>query len=125
MAIIKVWCLPDGLKEGDLKSLFRQILSAVKTVPEVGVEGEKDITIIFPKDRMKWGLGEDIVAEISDLPLELGSETATSQAVRERLAIRVGGKLKLRFPLACVKCRVEIPDPRTGAWTSFRSNVPL
>lgn len=118
MAILKVWCLPDALTEEELQLLFQQLLSAVKTVPETGVQSEKDITILFPSDRMKWGLGEDIIAEIGDLPVSLSPEIPTFRAVRKLLAKRVGKTIKKRFPSAYVKCRVEIPDRRTEVWTS-------
>ena len=102
---VRVWCLPDVTEE-DLQAFFQEILSAFKLIQAVGVRDSKDITILYPPDKMKWGLGEDIIAEIEDLP-------PTSEKERRFLANRVWETIKKRFPHASVKCRAEAPNPET------------
>ena len=119
--VLKIWCLPDGLTEEELKSLFQQILAVVKDIPELCVRSAKDATILFPADRMKWGLGEDIVAEVGDLPRSLSLGTSDCWAVRLALGLRLGTMLKECFPSAYVKCIIENSDLRTVVWTSGRS----
>lgn len=108
--LLKVWCLPKELTEEQLKELFRSLLEAAKDVPNTGVFNENDITILFPADRMEWGLGDDIIAEISDVPVGLGF------VGKKRLAGRIGRTLTVRFPSSFVKCKVM--EETVEVWTS-------
>jgi hypothetical protein len=52
MPVIKVWCLPK-VSERKLNQIFKGIVSAVESVPELGLNGEKNMTVLFPTDMMK------------------------------------------------------------------------
>jgi hypothetical protein len=114
MVIVKVWCLPEGLTEEELQDFFWKIVSTAKSVHGAGVSSEKDVLILFPTDRMKWGLGEDILAEIGGLP-------RISRESKKVFGQRVGETIKERFPSAHVESVVENLDPRrTITWASVR-----
>lgn len=115
MPVIKVWCLPEGLDEKDLQNLFWSIVKTVVGVEELGLKDEKDMTILFPPDRMRWGLGEDIIVEIS----KLFDKPERTAEIRDRLARKVARVVKEHFPSAYVQCFVETFDPRSpkvGFW---------
>ena len=116
MPVIKVWCLPEDLNEDKLQVLFWDIVAAVTGVEELGLKDEKDMTILFPPDRMRWGLGEDIIVEISGL----FEKPERTEEVRNRLAQRVGKLIKGHFPSAYVECLVQTFNPISGFWASER-----
>ena len=113
MPVIKVWCLPK-LSERKLNKVFKGIVSAVESIPELGLKGEKSMTILFPVDMMKYGLGTEIIIEVTGLFV---NQERTNK-VRERLAQAIGTTVKELFPKAMVECFVFPFDPSQGFWTN-------
>ncbi|MFA4998871.1 MAG: hypothetical protein WC514_02520 [Candidatus Paceibacterota bacterium] len=105
--LLKVWCLPAEMQEGDFQSLFQELLSALKNVSDKIVRNEKDVTILFPTDRMQWGLGQDIVAEADCL--FYSSSVESVDHVRIDLAEKIAHTLKKRFPKATVRSFARKP----------------
>ncbi len=118
MPIIKVWCLPKSTEE-DLNRLHQTIVGAVLCISELGLRDQNDITCLFPPDLMKYGLGEEIIIEISGLPKE-PPEGTLGIVIRQRLADCVGSGVSGLYPEAKVECFVSIFDPSQGFWTSKR-----
>jgi hypothetical protein len=112
--VIKVWCLPSGQSEEDLKHLHQEIVKAVLSVTELGLHDQSDMTCLFPPDLMKYGLGEEIIIEIGGL----FEKPERTQEVRQRLAENVGKAVKDLYPKAKVECFISSFDPRQGFWTS-------
>jgi hypothetical protein len=115
MPVIKVWCLPKST-ERKLNALFESIVKAVEGVPELGLKGRHSMTVLFPPDMMKYGLGTEIIIEVSGL-FEKPERTT---GVRNRLAEGLGKTLKEHFPEAMVECFVFPFDPAQGFWTNPR-----
>ncbi len=114
MPIIKIWCLPSGQTETDLNLLHQRIVGAAVSVSELGLHSERDITCLFPPDLMQYGLGEEIIIEISGL----FEKPERTRDVRQRLARNVGRVVKELYPEAKIKCFVAIIDPSQGFWAS-------
>lgn len=119
MPVIKVWCLPKGQSEADLNRLHQAIVKAVVSVSELGLRGESDMTCLCPPDLMQYGLGEEIIVEISVLH-EKPERTAE---VRQRLATKVGWAVQTLYPKAMVECSVATINPVQGFWTSRSSRA--
>lgn len=117
MPVIKVWCLPDDLSEEQLKDLYQKIVARTRAVEQLKL-GEKDITVLFPADRMKFGLGEEIIVEIGNL----FNKPERTDEVLNRLCREVGELLKAEFPNAFVECAVKTISPLNGYWDSVRGN---
>jgi hypothetical protein len=115
MPVIKVWCLPK-LSERKLNGVFKGIVSAVESVPELGLKGEKSMTVLFPTDAMKYGLGTEIIVEVTGLFVK----PERTDEVRQRLAEEIGTTVKGLFPKAMVECFVFPFDPTQGFWTNPR-----
>ncbi len=115
MPVIKVWCLPKST-ERKLNQVFEGIVKAVEGVPELGLKGKHSMTVLFPPDMMKFGLGTEIIIEVTGL-FKKPERTAE---VRNRLAERLGKTLKEHFPKAMVECFVFPFDPKQGFWTNPR-----
>jgi hypothetical protein len=113
MPIIKVWCLPKR-GERTLKELFQSIVHAVVGVEELGLRGKEDLTVLFPPDQMKYGLGSDIIVEVAGL----FEKPERTPEVRQRLAENLGKSVAKHFPKAKVECLVYGFDPAQGFWTS-------
>ena len=65
MFVVKVWCLPEG-SEKDLESLFRAIVRTAKRfADDLQVRNKRDMLCLFPSDRMSYGLGQEILVELS------------------------------------------------------------
>lgn len=114
MPIIKVWCLPPNQSEEALNHLHQTIVKAVLCISELGLQSQNDMTCLFPPDLMKYGLGKEIIVEISGL-FEKPERTAE---VRQRLAVSVGSAVSVLYPDAKVECSVSTIDPAKGFWTS-------
>jgi hypothetical protein len=87
MPVVKVWCLPDYLSEKDLRAIHKDIVAGAVSVPEVGVRDETSMTVLFPKDMMSYGLGTEVIIEV------------TSGAFGER---NLGVEVRNRFATAMV-----------------------
>jgi len=83
MLVIKTWCLPE-MKEEQLQKLFQTILANVMNIPQLRVESERDMLCLFPSDMMKYGLGQEILVEVTGFPgsLELSWRTTLSSNLR-------------------------------------------
>jgi len=117
MPVIKVWCLPSGQTKDDLNRLHKAIVAAVVSIRELGLQSENDMTCLFPPDLMKYGLGEEIIVEISGL----FQKPERTQDVRQRLARNVGGVVKAFYHNAKIECFVATIDPLDGFWASAES----
>jgi hypothetical protein len=111
MLIIKVWCLPT-LAEERYRLIDENIARAVR-----GCEGLHDsecqkkgsICILFPPDRMNYGLGEWIPIEVTELDNQ-------PSEVRQKLAGKIGMVLNQEFPKARILCTVRNRDVADGHW---------
>jgi len=63
---VNKWCLPD-IGKSRLNMLHQELVRAVKNVPVLGVTSKKDITCLFPADMMQYGLGTEIIVEVTSL----------------------------------------------------------
>jgi len=114
MPIIKVWCLPANQTEENLRALHSAIVAAVIEVNELGLKDQNDMTCLFPPDLMKYGLGEEIIIEVTGL----FDRPERTDEVRQRLARNVGEAVHLLYPEAKVECLVATINPVKGFWTS-------
>jgi hypothetical protein len=112
MPVIKIWCLPECAEE-KLTQIFKSIVSAVEGVPELGLKGERSMTVLFPKDMMEYGLGTEIIIEVTGLV----DKPERTREVRNRLAEQLGQVIKSNFPKAMVECYVYPFNPSLGFWT--------
>lgn len=112
MPIITVWCLKKE-KPKKFRRLCRKIVKAVVSVSELKLE-EKDITVLFPKDHMKKGLGEEIIIDASGL-FEKSDRTPE---VCQKLAKTLGQTVAEMFPDAKTECFVRTFNPVNGFWSS-------
>ncbi len=100
MLVVKVWCLPVQTEE-QLQELHQSIVKALKDTQELKVKDEKDIMVLFPSDMMKYGLGQDILIEISGSHLFLASNI---DFLGVRLTKGVGVVVQRHFPDAKIQC---------------------
>ncbi len=114
MPILKIWGLPKS-SEFELRKLHKNSVKAIIDIEELGLKDGNDITVLFPPDMMTYGLGVDIIAEVSCL-FEKPERTLE---VRRRLAESVGKAIKQLYPSAKVECFVYTFDPIIqGFWSS-------
>ena len=111
MPIIKVWCLPKNMTEERLQTLCYAIIANVESIPELGLAGKNAITVLFPSDRMEWGLGDEIVAEVA-----IFNKPERTEEVRARLAEKIGTVLHYYIPSAKIECFIHPPERSSGFW---------
>jgi len=111
MPIIKVWCLPKNITEERLKILCKSIITTVEGIAELGLAGKDAITVLFPSDRMEWGLGDEIVAEVA-----IFNKPERTDEVRARLAKTIGTLLHGNFPSAKIECFIHPLERSSGFW---------
>lgn len=109
MPVIKVWCLPK-VGERKLNQVFKGIVSAVESVSELGLKGEQSMTILFPTDMMKYGLGTEIIVEVTGLFVK----PERTPEVRQRLAEAIRCVIRGFFEKAMVEVFVFPFDPAQG-----------
>jgi len=93
--VIKLWCLPR-VDEDNLHALFTKIVDAVVDL-KIGIESEKDMVVLFPSDMMAYGLGTEVIVEITNAP---------GDDIPREPARRIGEIVKGAFPDAYVQCSV-------------------
>jgi len=113
MPVIKVWCLPKS-SEAELNALHKSLVAAALQVDELGLKDENDFTMLFPRDMMAYGLGQEIIVEVTGLFIK----PERDDLVRERLATYLGLAVKERFPKAMVECFINPFALSQGFWTS-------
>lgn len=114
MPVIKVWCLPQ-MEEDKLNDLHQAIVGAVSGVKELGLKDEKDMTTLFPSDLMKYGLGTDIIVEITGLD----DKPERTHDVLKRLAKNTGEAVSSFFPNAKVECFIHpFNHGQNGFWST-------
>ena len=118
MPVIRVSCLPK-CTEAKLKKVFNSIVKAVEGIPELNLKGMHSMTVLFPPDMMKFGLGTEIIIEVIGLFIK----RERTPEVRNRLAERLGKTLKEHFPKAMTECFVFPFDPKQGFWTNPRMGL--
>lgn len=111
MLTIKTWCLPNDLSEEGMNDLHNAIVSAVLSIPETGVKDETEMLNLFPSDLMSYGLGTEIVIEITKVPL------SCNQHIRNSLAKAVGEAVIKMLPKArMLECEAFPVDTSAGRW---------
>jgi hypothetical protein len=103
MPVIKVWCLPAGQTEEDLNTLHKTIVKAVVGVEELGLKDETNMTNLFPPDQMQYGLGSEIVVEVSGL----FAKPERTFAIKQLLASSLGRAINDLYPDAKVEVFVS------------------
>ncbi|MFH1169945.1 MAG: hypothetical protein V1704_00015 [Candidatus Vogelbacteria bacterium] len=114
MPVIKVWGLPANQSEDNLRILHGSIVAAVVELKELGLYSENDMTVLFPPDRMSYGLGDEIIVEIDGL---FQRRERTDDVIR-RLAKEVGSTISFLYPQAKVECFVQTCYEDRGFWQS-------
>jgi len=99
--VVKVWCLPE-ITEKELRNLFREIVTALCSIESLGIDNETDLIVLFPKDMMKYGLGTEIVVEMTDFFCHgLNYESVFQNATDSIVAL-----LKNLYPDTHIQCRL-------------------
>jgi len=111
MPIIKVWCLPKNIPEERLQILCKAIITTVENIAELSLTGKNAITVLFPSDRMEWGLGDEIVAEVA-----IFNKPERTEEVRAKLAEKIGRLLHGHFPSAKIECFIHPLERTSGFW---------
>lgn len=109
--VITVWCLPDA-HEKTFNDLHKAIVGAVlKWCPYL--KGEQDMTVLFPSDKMAYGLGTDV-------PIDVERMNRSSLEERKGLARDLVEVVRRFLPEALVECivRKDNVGGGVGFWSS-------
>ncbi|MDP2665720.1 MAG: hypothetical protein Q8P23_03770 [bacterium] len=120
MPVIKVWCLPQ-MTENQLKMLHKNIVGAVVDLVDLGLKDENDMTCLFPPDSMSYGLGEEIIIEVTGLFEKPGRTEEVRQNLAQALGFVVHSMfLHMRLKAPLIECFVYPFNPVQGFWTNRR-----
>ena len=112
MLLIKVWCLPR-MKEKQLNELHEHIVAAVVGIKELDLRDGGDMVCLFPSDMMLYGLGDEIIVEVTGL-----FNKQPPEVIQAKLAKTLGKTVQKMFPQARVDCFVYPFDPKQGWWST-------
>ena len=112
LPVITVSLLPDWDQE-QLEKCFDGLVYAAAGIPEMQVEGEKDVIVLFPKDAMQKGLGTEIVIKV-DLPAYFVTDTD----VENDIASSMVTAMQLLLPSARIECSVDKREAARGFWAT-------
>jgi len=104
LPVVKVYLLPAEWDEAKFQQLFTSLVRAAKGIPEWDIKDENDILVVFPSDRMKKGLGTDVLVEV-DLPDNRVPYPHAAQDIAIAMAHAVSGHLDVTRQLY-VQCKV-------------------
>ncbi|MDO8565171.1 MAG: hypothetical protein Q7R67_00900 [bacterium] len=99
-------------EEEQLRQLQQALVDSLVGVSTLGLKDEKDVTVLFPPDSMQYGLGTEIIVEIT-----LYAKPERTAAVLDTVAGRLGATVFLQYPHARVEVFVYPIDPRR-CWVS-------
>ncbi|MEI6842938.1 MAG: DNA-directed RNA polymerase subunit alpha C-terminal domain-containing protein [bacterium] len=119
MPIIKVWCLPK-LPEEKLREIFQAMISAVESIEALGLKAGNSVTVLFPTDMMSYGIGEEIIIEVSGL----FKKAERTFSVRNQLAYNLGTAIQEFFPDALIECFIQSFNMDQGFWSSRQEPLP-
>jgi hypothetical protein len=92
--VIKIWLLPDR-PEIFFRQLRKEVAAAATEIPRLCVEGENDLVVLFPCERMQFGLGSQSFIEISIGSCDASEEEEVQLA--QELADKIGVVVKKSF----------------------------
>jgi hypothetical protein len=114
MLIVKVFGIPAEMQEPEIGGLYRRLVEATVEVKKLGLT-DRQIAVFFPSDRMKMGLGKEIIIFVEGL----FEKPERTEEVRNRLARALGETAREVFPNATVvECLINSFKPQAGFWTS-------
>lgn len=115
MPVVFVYGLPENMKDNHIDELYKELVATILNIQELNLQS-RQITFFFPSDRMKMGLGEEIVIFVKGL---IYKKERTDE-VRQKLAKNLGMVAKKHFPNAdLVECFIE---PFNLQWGFSSSN---
>lgn len=100
MLVVKVWCLSVDSTEKQLRNIHQKIVTAATGIPGLHIKEEKDICVLFPKDMMSYGLGQEIIIEVSNIGV------GAIENYIGLMADSFASALKEFFPHSYVQCQV-------------------
>lgn len=133
--VVTVWCLPANLSEGELRQISSEVVATFTSQPGLDIHSESDLVVLFPPDRMSYGLGSEIVITVEGVEFNLSDDRVPTvcsdplRALAKEMADYVGRHLKpghdvlagrltrvfaLRFPGASIQCTVRGANPYEG-----------
>lgn len=110
MPVLFVYGVPESVKEDELSRICEDLRVIVTSVKALGVTKDQ-VSVFFPPDRLKEGLGEEIIVFLKGL-FNLPERT---KEVRKVLAKVVVATIRSNFPnTKLIECFVEPFDPDSG-----------
>lgn len=110
--LIKVWCLPADQSEQNLRKLHQAIVASMVGIPELELKGENDMVCVFPPDLMKYGLGDEIIIEVTRVIIK-HEERRSSFRVCDEIEVKLENCIRRLYPDAkVVECTVDLYRPR-------------
>lgn len=110
MPIVYISGVPGEEKEERLERLIDNLQLKVASIKELKLK-KSQVTVFFPADRVKSGLGEEVIATV-----KLFEKKERTKAVRDALAQKVVEVLKGYFPKALIRVLVERFDPKIDSF---------
>lgn len=95
MLTLKIWCLPEHWDKSNFLELHKKIVQEAISTNGLGIENERNMRVLFPAEQMLYGLGSEILVEISGIMYHPGDNTG-------KFVIRIGRLLKRLFPESIV-----------------------
>jgi len=96
MPVIKVWCLAP--QHGNFEDIRDDIVDAAISVPEVGIENRRTVSVLFAK-----GLKDEVIIEVISRSFDARH---LDVSVRNRFAMAMVFAVKKFYPKAMVECFV-------------------
>jgi len=118
MPVAKVYGLPE-MKEEALVELYETILTAIVSVKELNLR-ESDITVFFPTDMMKKGLGDEIIIFVDGL----FEKPERTKKVKDRLAQTIVAFTRFFFSRTGKKANIKEPKLVECFVRSFNPDSP-
>lgn len=112
--VIKVWCLPK-MTEDQLRQLHAEIVAAAMKVRGLDLRDENDLVCLFPSDMMTYGLGEEIIIDVTFVRYP---QTANAMMRQQQLAQALGEMMHKMFPKAYIECHIHLFDAGNGFWST-------
>jgi len=109
MPVIVVYGIPAEATQKELEKFCDSLIAKCVSIPELKLK-KNMVSCFFPADRMKKGLGEEIIIFVEGL----FKDKKRTDEVRRCLATQLVNVTRIHFHDALAECFVKPYDPKLG-----------
>ena len=120
--IVKIYLAPNEWGEREFKTCCEHMMKMLSSIKALNIKSFDDLFILFPTDRMKWGVGTEVPIEV-DLPIDRTLSEPEKSNIEDTTARVVVEVIQELIPDVYAQCKVYWYDGEHGFWSTKRKEM--